>query len=385
MELTLFVDHQCNLRCTYCYNGEKFTRAMDAATMRKAVDLALQQQIRHLDVSFFGGEPMMRPAIVQEAVAYAEQAVAAMQGQKPTLRFLMNTNGTLIDDAALELMAPPRSWTAFVSLDGAKPVHDRFRVHGTGKGSFDDVMAGVDRLRSRGIPFQLVAVVSTETAPFLGETVRTLLPLGATKVVLAPNFRDEWTEASVDALRLGLQDAGRVWAEEFRRGTAIALEPLHTKILTHLKGGIPCPSRCMIGGTEFTVTPSGRIYPCAQMVGEDTADELVIGTIETGLSADRIKALQTAKDQVEDTCATCALRDRCQSHCGCRHVALSGKLGVITATLCEVESAFIDAADQVAEALYEEKCEAFLDYYYRKEWNAARGGVLTQLRKSRDA
>lgn len=384
MELTLFVDHQCNLRCTYCYTGDKFTRPMSADTMRRAVDLALKQPTPHLDVSFFGGEPLLHSGLVRETVAYAEEAVRGLNGRKPTLRFLMNTNATLLDDEMADMMAPPRSWTAFVSLDGPREVHDRHRIHASGKGSFTDVLAGLDRLRARKIPFQLVGVVSTTTAAQLGDTVRTLAPLGAAKVILAPNFRDEWTEESIETLRTGLKDAGAVWMELFRNGTMLALEPLHTKILTHLKGGIPCPSRCMMGGNEFCVTPAGRIYPCAQMVGEDTADELVIGTLDTGLLPNRIAELQTAKDRVETTCEPCAIRDRCQSHCGCRHVALSGELGVITATLCEVESAFIEAADYVAETLFDEQCPAFIEFYYKKSWVAAKGGSLTQLRRARN-
>ncbi len=384
MELTLFVDHQCNLRCTYCYTGEKFTRAMSTDTMRRAVDLALQQPMAHLDVSFFGGEPLLHRDLVRETVAYAEHAVQALPGRQPTLRFLMNTNATLLDDDAADMMSGPRAWTVFVSLDGAREAHDRHRVHASGKGSFDDVMAGLGRLRARKIPFQLVGVISTTTAAYLGEAVRTLAPMGATKVILSANFRDEWTEESVETLRGALREAGAVWKELFRQGTALALEPLHTKILTHLKGGIPCPSRCLMGGSEFCVAPSGRIYPCAQMVGEDTADELVIGTLDTGLIPARITELQTAKDRVETICEPCAIRDRCQSHCGCRHVALSGRLGEITATLCEIESAYIDAADEVAEELFEEQCPTFIDYYYKKSWVPARGGVLTQLRRSRD-
>jgi uncharacterized protein len=385
MELTLFVDHQCNLRCTYCYNGEKFTRAMSMETARKGVEVALGMgPIQHLDVSFFGGEPMMRMKLVREIVEYCEERIDKMT-PKPTLRFIMNTNGTLMTDEAIALMSKPRKFSVFVSLDGHKEAHDRYRINAAGKGSFDDVIAGIERLREAGIGYQLVGVVSTGTAAELGKTVRTLAPLGGAKVVLAANFRDDWTEASIEELRRGLDDAGDAWMEMFRAGTKLAIEPLHTKILTHLKGGIPCPSRCMLAGSEMCVSPSGKIYPCAQMVGEDTDDSLVVGHVDTGMDMDRIRAMQVDKDRVETTCEPCALRDRCQSHCGCRHVALSGKLGEITATLCEIESSFIEAADRVAEQLFEEKCPAFIDYYYKKSWVPARGGVLTQLRRSRDS
>ena len=384
MELTLFIDHQCNLRCTYCYNGEKFTRPMSLQTAKKAVEVALSLgSTPFFDVSFFGGEPMLRMDLIRDIVEYCHERLQSLR-PKPPLRFVMNTNGTLLTDDAIDFMRSCGNFSVFVSLDGDKAVHDRFRIHASGQGSFDDVVAGIHRLRKAKIRYQLVGVITAQTASSLGRTARTLMSLGGDKAVLAPNFRDEWTDASIAALHQGLSDAGRVWMDVFRSGKKFALEPLHTKILTHLKGGIPCPSRCRIAGSELCVSPSGKIYPCAQMVGEDDNDSLVVGHVDEGMDMDRVLELQRKKDRVETVCEPCALRDRCQSHCGCRHVALSGQLGEITAVLCEIEAAFIQAADRIAEQLYSENCPAFIDYYYKKSWAPAQGGVLTQLRKSRN-
>jgi uncharacterized protein len=272
-----------------------------------------------------------------------------------------------------------------VSLDGPREVHDRFRVNAAGEGSYDAVLAGLALLRERRLLFQLVGVVNAATARHVGETVRAALPLGAAKIALSPNLRDDWTEEDIAHLRLGLHDAADAWMAEFRAGRPYPLEPLHGKILTHLKGGIPCPARCMLGGSELAVAPSGRIYPCAQMIGEDRDEALVIGHVDTGVDAEAVRRLQDAKDRVEASCAPCAVRDRCQSHCGCRHVALTGKLGEITAVLCEVERAMIDEADRVAEELYAERCPAFLEYYYHRTWVGAAGGRLTPLRRGRSA
>ena len=385
IELTLFVDHQCNLRCSYCYNGAKFTRRMSADTMRKAVDLALSQPTPHLDVAFFGGEPLLELDLLKETSEYVDEAISRLPPPRPTHRILLNTNGTLFDDESLDWLAPPRVATVFVSLDGPRDVHNRYRVDAAGRGSFDRVMKGLEMLRDRGIAFQLLGVVSVDTAPRLAETAKLLLSQRARKATLSINYRDEWTEESCAALRQGLADAGDVWMRMFRNGTPFPFDPFHTKILTHLKGGIPCPSRCLLGGHEFTVVPSGRIYPCAQMVGEDSRHDLLIGHVDTGLERERMAELQALKDRVEQTCAPCAMKDRCQSHCGCRHLALSGTLGEITATLCETETAVIEAADRVAETLFSERCEAFVDYYYKRNWVPSAGARLTQLRLSRDA
>ncbi len=379
MELTLFVDHQCNLRCSYCYNGEKFSRRMSLKMMRRAVDLALKSATDVLSISFFGGEPLLHADFVQETVKYAERTAA---DRKPDLRlsYVMNSNAMVFEDDVIALMSPPRRFGVFVSVDGDQAMHDAHRVTPSGRGSYDRVVAGLEKLREAGIPFHILAVLCPDTIRQLGAGLRAIFELGPEKVQFSPNYRDEWTDESIEWLRAGMQDAGDVWMERFRAGSAIAVNPFHTKILSHLKGGMPCPSRCLLGGGEFTVTPTGRLYPCAQMVGEDTDEVVAIGHLDSGIDLKALLRLQKVKDTVEKTCGDCELRDRCQSQCGCRHLALSGKLGVITATLCETEAAFIDEADRIAETLYSEGCEAFIDYYYKRNWNIIRGGKVSPTR-----
>jgi uncharacterized protein len=384
MELTLFVDHQCNLRCTYCYNGDKFKRAMDLETMRAAVRIATRSPGTQLDVSFFGGEPLLRLPFLKQTVAHVARLHSRLPEPRPSLRFLLNTNATLIDDEAIELLRSQR-FTVFVSIDGPRDVHDRCRVDAGGKGSFDKVLAGVDKLRQAKLPFQIMLVFGAQNAARLGEAVRTLLPLGAEKIQLNANYRDDWDDASIAALRRGLEAAGDAWVDWFRAGKALPLAPLHSKILSHIRAGLPCPSRCRLGGNELTVAPSGRIYPCAQMVGEDTEDELVIGDVRNGIDPGALAALEQQKAQSLATCERCELFDRCQSQCGCRHVALTGRLGKLTAILCETESAYIDAADRVAETLVAEDCRTFIDYFYRRAWQPAEGAKLVTLRRARQA
>ena len=384
VELTLFVDHACNLRCSYCYNGKKFSRIMPGEVMRRSVDLALANRPALLDVSFFGGEPLLQPGFIEETLAYVEATVRTKGEPRPRLRYVMNTNGTLADDRVLALLAPPRNFTVYLSLDGPAAVHDAHRVDESGQGSFAGIVANLERMRQAGIAFRLVAVVRPDTARRLGDIVRTLLDLRPAHITLGPDFRAPWTEESIADLRAGLHDAGEVWSEGFRRGPVVPIEPLHGKILTHLKQGIPCPERCTLAGHAFAVAPTGRLYPCAQMIGEDSDADLVIGTVDSGFDQGRLAQLQRAKDRVEETCAPCALRDRCQSHCGCRHVALTGELGIINQALCEIEESFILAADQVASPLVAERCPAFLDTYYRKQYHPAAGATLTRLRRPSD-
>jgi radical SAM protein with 4Fe4S-binding SPASM domain len=127
------------------------------------------------------------------------------------------------------------------------------------------------------------------------------------------------------------------------------------------------------------VAPGGHLYPCAQIIGEDTSDALVVGTVDDGIDRAKLALLQRQKDRIEATCASCALASRCQSHCGCRHWALTGVLGRINATLCEIEASFIAAADGVAATLMAEGCASFIAKYYRQHYGGAVGSTLVRL------
>jgi uncharacterized protein len=381
VELTLFLDHACNLRCSYCYGGAKFGRPMPAAVMRKAVDLALAQSSPALTVSFFGGEPLLHVDLVEETMAYVADCMAQPGQPKVPFSYVINSNGTLLDDRVLGLFAGPHRPALFVSLDGPADLHDRHRADGDGHGSHARIIANLARLREHHIPFSLLAVVRPEGARRLGDVVAALADQRPDSIILSADLHAPWTEEAVAELRQGLAAASEIWMQAFRQGQGLRLEPLHTKVLTHLHQGIPCPERCTLAGASFAVAPSGRIYPCAQMIGEDSRDDLVIGTVESGLDRRRITELQEAKDRVEETCRSCALRGRCSSHCGCQHWHLTGVLGRITATLCEIEEAFITAADQASARLFAEACPGFISTYYRKHYVPAPGSALGRMRK----
>lgn len=381
MELCLVTDHACNLRCTYCYTGRKTPRSMSLATAQRAIDMALGRDPTGLELSFFGGEPLLQFDLVEQATGYAEQRLAAIApGTKPFIH--LNTNATLVDDRIAAFVSAHLPLNAFVSLDGPAAVHDRHRLDVLGGGSYAKVRAGLLRLLDAGAAVIPVAVVNPDTAEYLGEVAEDFFDLPISRGHIACNLRADWDDAALEALRRGLHDAARVWGEMFRSGRVIQFEPFANKILSHLHGAMPCARRCQLAAHEIVVAPSGRIYPCGEIVGEDQSDRFVIGDLEHGLDLPKLQSLREAKERVEAVCESCAIRERCSSSCGCKHVALTGNYGEITDTLCETEAALIDAADAIAETLHRERCEAFLRYFYQQKWTVPAQTGLVRLRRN---
>ncbi len=380
MELTLVVDHACNLRCSYCYAGQKRSRPMTQEIARAAVEFALRRDPSGLELGFFGGEPLLGMALIEELTDYSQRRLSECS-PGATLVVHLNTNASLVDERVVRYVRGCPSINAFVSLDGPASVHDRHRRDAKNKGSYAATRQGLLKLADAGARMVAAAVINPDTAPELGAVVEEFATLPLVRAHITCNLRANWDEPALAGFRQGLSDATRVWAEHFRSGQQLVLEPFTTKILSHLHGAMPCFRRCQLGQHELVVAPSGHFYACGEMVGDDQDERLILGDVSSGMALDKLAAMAAQKNRIEVTCAPCALRERCSSSCGCKHLALTGNLGQVTDVFCDLEEAIIDAADRIAETLHAERCEAFLDLFYKKRWSMNTSPELMRLRR----
>lgn len=149
--VTFIVTHQCNLRCSYCYEGHKGDKRMTLKTAKKCVDLLFAEDARHselindeeangLILEFIGGEPFLEIGLIRATMAYFLDKAVSL-GHRWATRYMVNisTNGTLGDDP--EVRAFMRDFagrlSVSVTIDGDKAAHDACRVDCNGCGSYD--------------------------------------------------------------------------------------------------------------------------------------------------------------------------------------------------------------------------------------------------------
>ena len=109
--------------------GENHTRAMSLELATRAIDRAvLRGKELHggaLDVSFFGGEPLLAWDTLVAVASYARARARARAAELGLdVRLQVTTNGTLLDDARVETFADLRV-RATLSMDGGREAHDR--------------------------------------------------------------------------------------------------------------------------------------------------------------------------------------------------------------------------------------------------------------------
>ena len=127
MQVIVKLTTKCNLNCVYCSEGDKAIAVLEKETLFKAIDelpnLLEKYKRENISLLWHGGEPLsVGKTYLQEVMQYA---VNKLKNYK--LKFLVQTNGTLIDAEWIDLFKKFNVGVG-VSLDGYKELHDRNRL-----------------------------------------------------------------------------------------------------------------------------------------------------------------------------------------------------------------------------------------------------------------
>lgn len=171
----------CNINCTYCYlpdRNDKHVIAQSTVTRLFSEIFASGWACPEITVVWHAGEPLAVP------VSFYREAFAAIEAMRPKsviVKHSFQTNGMLIDAEWCRLFL---EWNVGVgvSIDGPRELHDRHRRTRSGKGTFDKTLAGIRRLRSRGVPFHVISVLSRDSLSMPDELLEFYLSEGIDQV-----------------------------------------------------------------------------------------------------------------------------------------------------------------------------------------------------------
>ena len=317
--LTLVVNHACNLRCTYCYTGKKFHSPMPVEMGIEAITKALRctHEGGALELGFFGGEPLLEPGRILEWMRTARE----LGGERGVdVRFHLTTNGTLNQDAAWEVMSDPDMETV-VSCDGLPSVHDRHRPFKDGHGSITAVATTLGRLQDAGRELRVNFVVHPGNVESLTAGLIWLQTHGVCQVDLSLDLWQPWPAKARTKLEEALMESARLW-HAWLPGFSLNWFDAKLAGLAGLPTSQP-DARCGFGCGEVTVTPSGRLYPCERLVGEDRPENPIRLPIDLHELED-FSEIGTRHHRLPTACADCALLGACDTNCRCSNYVRTG-------------------------------------------------------------
>lgn len=148
------IHSRCDLSCDYCYIYEMADQSWREQPRRMSLDVAGEtaasigehartHKIPEITLILHGGEPLLAgPELIWKLVTETRKQA----GQAVRVDVGVQTNGVGLTESFLRLFRELGVHVG-ISLDGAQESHDRHRRFASGRGSFDAVRAGIERLR----------------------------------------------------------------------------------------------------------------------------------------------------------------------------------------------------------------------------------------------
>ena len=317
------ITRRCNLKCIHCYAQAKdiaFDNELTTAEGKTLIDdLAAYGAPVML---FSGGEPLVRPDLV-ELADYAVQK---------GMRAVISTNGTLISaQKARELKAIGLSYVG-ISLDGMEKIHDRFRAV---KGAYRAALDGIRNTQAAGIKVGLRFTINRfnvgDIEPIFDLLEEMDIPrvcfyhlvyAGRGSKLVADDLSDAETRRAVDLIMARTKDL-----HDRGKPTEVLTVDNHADgpyLYLRLKREDPQRAQEVLDLLKMNAgNSSGRGIGCVSWDGEIYADQFwrhhsfgnvkdrPFSDIWTDLSEPLMKRLKDKKKYVTGRCATCRWLDIC--------------------------------------------------------------------------
>jgi uncharacterized protein len=319
----------CNINCEYCFYLDKehlyeypsrgmFRMAPDVleAYVRQYIE-AQPQGMTEVGFAWQGGEPtLMGLDFFRDAVAL--QKKYAREGMRVTNS--LQTNGTLLDDAWCAFLRE-EGFLVGISIDGPELHHDRFRLDLEGRGTFKQVMRGLEALKRNNVEWNALTVVQSDNGDHGARVYRFLKDHGARFMQFIP-IVEHLGEGKITSRTVGPEQWGRflnaVWDEWIKEDIG-AVFVQHFDMMLGITLGFPA-SMCVHSrtcGRALAVEHNGDLYSCDHFV----TPEHRIGNLTKKHLAVLVDSPQQAKfgqdklDTLPRYCQECSFVKACYGGC----------------------------------------------------------------------
>jgi uncharacterized protein len=330
-KMMLLVQTSCNLKCTYCYEvkaGFHSTgKSMDYETGVAAIEHMIRRSGNRpeVEITFFGGEPLINFGLVRELVAYCKTREPELGKQ---FHYQMTTNAVLMTDEVIDYLIEHR-FGVMISIDGPPETADLHRRDLGGRGQTAKAVANAQRLIAR----QKQAGIRTAMIR------ATMAPGNSDALAIHEYFRDagfertmiggssgrayqkgpgDLTEAHRPALQAGFDtqiDQYLAWVDG--KGPRPAGDTI-PKVVARLEDALQQPKLrasvgCGVARNTQAITEDGSIYPCHRYAGDK---QWVIGNLKTGLDPARTENYyREILSNYDKHCSHCVARFTCGGQC----------------------------------------------------------------------
>jgi uncharacterized protein len=311
-----------------------------------------------LDIGFFGGEPLLEFELIRSITSMIK---AHRQYDANRVFLSVVTNGTVFSKEIAEYMIA-QGIDYCISCDGSPSVQNLFRRFRNG-GKTSAIVEDTIRKAVNIFPTVMVnAVFTPETLTSLAKSVDYFRSLGLRRLFFSPDFSAVWSEKDIEILEREYACIAEKYISRHLRGDPYFINIIDNKITVFLRGGYQASERCRMGTGEFAFAPTGNIYGCERLIGDDNGSEHCIGNIAVGTDINLSKCHFKSGGEINIECLECGIKDYCMNWCGCSNFFSSGYYNRVSTFLCASERAAVNAAYNVFQKLEKEPENHFIEH-----------------------
>jgi uncharacterized protein len=363
--LDLFVTEACNLACGYCFAAGRRGGDLDAGMGREALDWLMESERPRVQVTFWGGEPLLRPRLLRDLVEHARRA-AESAGKELTLA--LPTNATLLSDDTLGWLAD-RGVRLYLSIDGDAETQAARPLAGGGS-SHPLARRGLTRALAlqRGPEPPVRMTVTPDNVHRLDRNVAGFLAAGARVIMAHPALDCPWPAAARRTFRRQQMALADRLIERLsdpltaprQRPTLRAWRPVLRRMLEQPDGASPQPAGlrpgCGAGRELVALAVDGTLHPCHRFVfyHRQRAGAPAMGRWGDGAARRLTPALpepSAAELRGVVRCQDCSIGHLCSYGCPAINFITTGDPARAPEAACELMEAQVAACRRVHEAL----------------------------------
>jgi uncharacterized protein len=348
--ICLNVAHACNMRCKYCFAQQgsfgQPQEIMGLEVAKLAVDTLIKSSgpRKHLELDFFGGEPLLNLDVVKLTVNYG-RAKASLAGKQ--ISFTLTTNALSLDRQVRDYLIAEKI-AVILSLDGRPEVNDRMRTLPSGEGTYRRITPHIqDMVAMLPVSYYVRGTFTAQNLDFCKDFIH-LSEMGLENISLEPVTGGE---------------PGIILTEEHLPQIAAQYEELADIIIAREQSGHPvnffhfnldlnqgpCLAKRMTGcgaGVEYlAITPEGDIYPCHQFIG---IPEFKMGNVR-GIGLDKsIRDRFAGNTLAHKECRQCWARFYCGGGCHALAYHQNGDMAIPFQLACSMHKKRLECSFYIA-------------------------------------
>ena len=339
----------CNIDCKYCFYScktdifGKGRHRMSDEILEKLVSSYVPLELPDSNFAWQGGEPTLMGLDFYKKVVELQQKYGK-SGQ--VITNALQTNSILLDDEWCKFLNEYK-FLVGISLDGPKKFHDHYRLDFNGKGTWDKVMASIERCKANKVEFNILTLVNAQNVGAPDELFDFFVDLGIDYLQFIPCVETDPATGDIADFSITPKQYGDFLCKIFDRWYEYGPRKISVRLFDSIL------SYCVMGShTICTFMPrcndyiviehTGDVFSCDFFVTEQwKLGNICESPIEKLASCKTKRQFSGMKRKIHNKCMLCRHLNMCRGGCMKDRLAPNGKYDDIS-YFCETYKQFYD-------------------------------------------